>query len=200
MDESVKRALAKWPNVPDCYDWLKLDRRGQWVMRAPDADPPVWGPILHEKLIDFIHRNYFQDEDGSYIFQNGPQKVRVELAYTPYVFHVPGGEISSFCLEASSGQPAEEISGVWIDETGSVVVNTEIGAGVIDDRDLGLVSEWITDRDGSPVEDDKLAAQFEHYMLGKPSGLYLNGLEIQFLRSEDAEGEFAYVRVPTKPS
>lgn len=200
MDESVKRALAKWPNVPDCYDWLKLDRRGQWVMRAPDADPPVWGPILHEKLIDFIHRNYFQDEDGSYIFQNGPQKVRVELAYTPYVFHVPGGEISRFCLEASSGQPAEEISGVWIDETGSVVVNTEIGAGVIDDRDLGLVSEWITDRDGSPVEDDKLAAQFEHYMLGKPSGLYLNGLEIQFLRSEDAEGEFAYVRVPTKPS
>ncbi|MFM8464156.1 MAG: DUF2946 family protein, partial [Burkholderiaceae bacterium] len=22
MDEIVRQALAKWPNVPDCYGWL----------------------------------------------------------------------------------------------------------------------------------------------------------------------------------
>ncbi len=28
MDDIVKQALAKWPNVPDCYGWLGLDARG----------------------------------------------------------------------------------------------------------------------------------------------------------------------------
>ena len=28
MDESVIRALAKWPNVPAVYGWLSLSRRG----------------------------------------------------------------------------------------------------------------------------------------------------------------------------
>ncbi|WP_416346426.1 DUF2946 family protein, partial [Escherichia coli] len=22
--------MAKWPNVPNCFGWLALDRRGQW--------------------------------------------------------------------------------------------------------------------------------------------------------------------------
>lgn len=196
MDESVKRALAKWPNVPDCYDWLKLDRRGQWVMRAPDADPPVWGAILHEKLIDFIHRNYSQDEDGSYVFQNGPQKVRVELAYTPYVFHLPGGELTEFCLESSSGEAVTSVSNVWIDDTGSIVLQTDIGLGVLDDRDLGQVLQWITDEQGSPLADDELAIQFESCMNGKISKLTLAGLTVKPLISDEAPTLFGYVQVP----
>jgi len=37
MDEIVKQALAKWPNVPHCTGWLLLDRRGQWRMRDDAA-------------------------------------------------------------------------------------------------------------------------------------------------------------------
>ena len=33
MDEIVKAALLKWPNVPHCYGWLALDARGDWYMR-----------------------------------------------------------------------------------------------------------------------------------------------------------------------
>ena len=33
MDEIVKQAMAKWPNVPHCYGWLGLDARGNWYMR-----------------------------------------------------------------------------------------------------------------------------------------------------------------------
>ena len=33
MDDIVKAALAKWPNVPHCHGWLGLDARGQWYMR-----------------------------------------------------------------------------------------------------------------------------------------------------------------------
>jgi hypothetical protein len=28
MDEMVKRGMARWPDVPDVYGWLSLDRRG----------------------------------------------------------------------------------------------------------------------------------------------------------------------------
>ena len=28
MDEMVERAMTRWPDVPDCYGWLRLDARG----------------------------------------------------------------------------------------------------------------------------------------------------------------------------
>ena len=33
MDDLVKAAMAKWPNVPDCRGWLGLDARGDWYLR-----------------------------------------------------------------------------------------------------------------------------------------------------------------------
>jgi hypothetical protein len=48
MDEVVRAALKKWPNVPACYGWLALDARGDWYMRddriqAAGAFPAVKG-------------------------------------------------------------------------------------------------------------------------------------------------------------
>ncbi|MEO7009139.1 MAG: DUF2946 family protein, partial [Caldimonas sp.] len=68
MDEMVKAALKKWPNVPHCYGWLALDARGDWYMRddrtqAAGPFPAVKGSrILHEKLREFIERNYAGDD------------------------------------------------------------------------------------------------------------------------------------------
>ena len=33
MEDIVLQAMAKWPNVPDCYGWLGLDARGHWHLR-----------------------------------------------------------------------------------------------------------------------------------------------------------------------
>ena len=80
MDDIVKQALAKWPNVPDCYGWLGLDARGRWYMRddatqAQGRFPSAKGSLLqHEKLIEFIERNYEPDAHGQWFFQNGPQR------------------------------------------------------------------------------------------------------------------------------
>ena len=76
MDDIVKQALAKWPNVPDCYGWLGLDARGDWYMR--DDRVQAQGSFLqskgsrlqHDKLIDFIGRNYEPDAHGRWYFQN----------------------------------------------------------------------------------------------------------------------------------
>ena len=93
MDDLVKQAMAKWPNVPDCYGWLGLDERGHWYLRDDAAQvagtfqsgvPGSKGSLLkHDKLIEFIHRNYAPDSHGAWFFQNGPQRVYVELAVTP---------------------------------------------------------------------------------------------------------------------
>ena len=60
MDDIVKQALAKWPNVPSCTGWLMLDRRGNWRMRdeAAQASGSPGVPIRHEALLGFINRNY----------------------------------------------------------------------------------------------------------------------------------------------
>ena len=96
MDDIVRQAMAKWPNVPHCYGWLGLDERGNWYMRddrvqAAGAFPAVKGSLLrHEKLIDFIQRNYEHDPQGQWFFQNGPQRVYVELQATPWIWRLGG--------------------------------------------------------------------------------------------------------------
>jgi hypothetical protein len=80
MDAIVKTALEKWPNVPHAYGWLSLDEHGNWALKD--------SPIANATLIDFIGRNYSCDERGRWFFQNGPQRVYVTLAATPFVLKV----------------------------------------------------------------------------------------------------------------
>jgi hypothetical protein len=44
--------------------------------------------LRHEKLVDFIQRNYDHDADGCWYFQNGPQRVYVELEAAPWVLRI----------------------------------------------------------------------------------------------------------------
>ena len=101
MDPIVAAALKKWPNVPHCYGWLALDARGDWYMRddriqAAGPFPRVKGSrIEHEKLREFIARNYGHDESGAWFFQNGPQRVYVELEAAPYVWRLAAAAAGS---------------------------------------------------------------------------------------------------------
>ena len=62
MDDMVRAALKKWPNVPACTGWLALDARGDWYMRddrtqAAGAFPLAKGSrIEHRQLREFIER------------------------------------------------------------------------------------------------------------------------------------------------
>jgi len=76
MDDIVKQAMAKWPQVPACFDWLGFDDRGDWYMRD-DAVQALGGftvakgsKLNHTKLIEFIERNYQCDAQGR--FKTGP--------------------------------------------------------------------------------------------------------------------------------
>ncbi len=141
MDDIVKQALAKWPNVPHCYGWLGLDARGNWYMRddriqalGPFADGTVQskGSLLkHEKLVDFIQRNYESDDSGQWFFQNGPQRVYVELEATPWVMRVA----SDFTVTSHTGRPAR-IQRCVVDDTGRVYLEADIGFGLVHTLDM----------------------------------------------------------------
>jgi len=122
MDEIVVRSLAKWPNVPAVYGWLELDRRGNWRIKGER--------IANAALRDFIARNYAADEQGRWFFQNGPQRVYVALAYTPFVVHYEGEAVFDQCGERF---PARE---AYVDEEGSVLLAGEGKIALLDDRDL----------------------------------------------------------------
>jgi hypothetical protein len=144
MDEIVKAALRKWPNVPHCYGWLALDARGDWYMRderiqAAGPFPGVKGSrIAHEKLLEFIHRNYAHDDAGAWFFQNGPQRVYVELEAAPWVWRIAqDGSVSSH-----TGLPAQ-VRSAWLDEPGRLFLDTDLGFGLVHTLDTGLAVDAI---------------------------------------------------------
>ena len=122
MDEIVLRSLAKWPNVPAVYGWLDLDRRGNWLIKGER--------IGNLALREFIARNYAADERGCWFFQNGPQRVFVNLAYTPFVMHYEGDRLLDQCGRAVQARET------LLDDEGSVLILGEHGIGLLDDRDL----------------------------------------------------------------
>ena len=146
MDEIVKAALKKWPTVPHCYGWLALDARGDWYMRddriqAAGPFPQIKGSrIDHEKLRDFIHRNYSHDERGAWFFQNGPQRVYVELEAAPFVWRLD--EQTPTSVHAHTGAAAQ-VKASWLDENGRLFLHTDLGLGLVHTMDMGLAARAV---------------------------------------------------------
>ena len=140
MDEIVLKALNKWPNVPYCFNWLGLDARGDWYMR--DENTQAKGPfsiykgdrLTHQKLIAFISRNYQADEKGQWYFQNGPQRVYVELECTPWIWRVHPVD-QGFELWSHTGCQANLVS-AFEDEQGMLYLLTHLGLGRVHSLDM----------------------------------------------------------------
>ena len=147
MDDIVKQALKKWPHVPHCYDWLALDARGDWYMRDERVQsagpfPRIKGSrILHEKLREFIARNYLCDAAGCWFFQNGPQRVYVELERAPWIWRLTrsGAKVQ---LESHTGRAAQ-FESAFIDEDGHLYLAADLGLGLVHSLDMDLASDAI---------------------------------------------------------
>lgn len=152
MDDIVKAALKKWPNVPDCYEWLGLDARGDWYMR--DERTQHAGPfplskgsrVQHDKLREFIARNYECDDRGAWFFQNGPQKVYLTLEAAPWVIGVQAID-GDFRFHTHTGLPVTLIREVLLDEQGRLFILSEHGLGVVTSMDMLAASEAVEARD-----------------------------------------------------
>jgi hypothetical protein len=148
--------MQKWPNVPNVFGWLRLDRRGNWLVksRASREGAPVFERITNAAVVDFIGRNYEHDARGRWFFQNGPQRVFVTLEYTPLVFRLRGDGES---IETHTGREPGEVRTAWVDDAGMLVFETDLGPGVVLDRDLAPLLDRIV-TDSGPVSEETLHA------------------------------------------
>ena len=153
MDDIVAQALKKWPNVPHCYGWLALDARGDWYLRDDAVQragpfPQIKGSrIEHERLREFIGRNYAADADGAWFFQNGPQRVYVELEAAPWVWRVAR---DAFALVSHTGRDADA-GAAWLDEHGRLFVATALGLGLVHTQDMDAASDAVEGGAWAPV-------------------------------------------------
>ncbi|MDQ9170007.1 DUF2946 family protein [Oxalobacteraceae bacterium R-40] len=151
MDEIVKQAMAKWPNVPHCYGWLLLDARGAWRMRdeRTQALQRPGDKIINPALIEFIGRNYTHDERGQWYFQNGPQRVYVDLEATPFVAHIdPANGLMLHTAERLS-----KIDSVLMTESGQLILLGMGKVALMDDRDLAACFEELQIENKAPTEE-----------------------------------------------
>lgn len=173
--------MAKWPNVPEVFGWLGLDRRGQWRLRG--------APIDHAGLRDFIARNYAHDERGRFFFQNGPQRVFVALDYAPWVLRLEGETALTQC-----GTPFGAPERVLIDEHGGVLLASAARhVGLVDDRDLAGLLDRLHGPGGTPLDDDALAD-----VDGAELTCLLGGRElpVQAVRSSELPARFGFMAQP----
>ncbi|HUP09461.1 MAG TPA: DUF2946 family protein [Caldimonas sp.] len=173
MDEIVRAALQKWPNVPHVYGWLALDARGEWWLRDAGAQaagpfPSVRGSrIEHERLKSFIGRNYDADEGGCWYFQNGPQRVYVTLEATPWVWRLAPGDGGVPEVVAHTGVPARTTS-AWMDDEGRLYLTTDLGFGLVHTLDMEIAADAIEAGRWTPI----------------------------VVRGQELEPRFGFVRVP----
>lgn len=155
MDEIVKQAMAKWPNVPHCYGWLALDARGSWRMRDERSQvlKLAGDRITNPALLGFINRNYLCDTQGRWYFQNGPQRVYVNLEATPYIARTDPAH--GFMLH--TGEPVTAVDGAWLTETGQLLLKIGEKIALVDDRDMAQCLPCLHAA-GGPANDEQILA------------------------------------------
>ena len=153
MDDIVKQAMAKWPNVPHCYGWLALDARGNWRMRDEQAQGAnaAGDKLNNATLVGFINRNYAHDDAGRWYFQNGPQRVYVNLEATPYIARTDPEQ----GLVLQTGAALATIERLYLTEVGVAIVQAGEIVAQVDDRDVAQLFEAL-DLDGQPAGDEAL--------------------------------------------
>ena len=115
------------------------DDRSQALGAFQSGIPGAKGSVLrHEKLIDFIHRNYEADALGRWYFQNGPQRVYIELEATPHIWRIG----DDFAVSSHTGTWTE-VNKCLVDENGKVYLHTTLGLGLVHTLDVPRAAQAI---------------------------------------------------------
>lgn len=178
-------AIARWPDVPACYGWLSLDRRGGWRLQRE--------AITHPGLIAFLNSSYGADEDGNWLIHNGPQRVYVALDYLPLVLRLqPDGS-----LRSHTGALCEALGNSYLDDEGNALVETASGPALVDDRDLATFLAEVRDAGGSAADEAALAAKMEG--AAEPA-LFWRDLPLLPIKRAQAAQHFGFQAQPQAPA
>lgn len=205
MDDQVLRSLMKWPNVPDCFGWLALDRRGQWRMRDEFAQQnKLPGQVIqHIALNEFIARNYASDELGRYFFQNGPQRVFISLDATPWIARIIPSEVGLKLTNQCSQiiKPTAALS----DEKGNIYIVGSIDQTIYSSNESGQFIK--SDRQAIALLHDHDLDHFSELAKLREEACSFGGswvwqgqqLPLDPIHSEELESRFHFITNPASP-
>ena len=193
MDDIVKQALAKWPNVPHCYGWLALDARGAWRMRDERAQHLglAGDKLTQPALLGFINRNYAADQRGCWYFQNGPQRVYLNLEATPYIVRTDPQQ----GLVLHTGEAVAAIDQAFLTGSGELIVQSGAKVAQLDDRDGAQLMQML-DIDGEPASDEALMAWLEGGMGGLALRYRGQQLAVERIERGEVATRFHFTRIP----
>lgn len=194
MDDIVLRGMAKWPNVPAVYGWLSLDRRGHWLLKGERVANPG--------IAAFFGRNYSHDDQGRWFFQNGPQRVYVSLDYTPHIYRVTTGPDVIPAWVSHTGEPVDAVTAAYIDDAGQLLLDTNLGVGLVHDADLEALIPRFSVIDG-PTGEAALAATLDALQTGTNAGLQLQlarQTAVAPIRAAEVPARFGFNPRPVQPA
>lgn len=180
--------MAKWPDVPAVFGWLSLDARGLW--RIADS------PVEHAGLARFIGRNYLADTEGRWYFQNGPQRVFISLAYTPWVYRLDAnGELTTHTDERLA-----KPSAAWLDEEGKLLISDSADQiGLLHDADLALMIERFRSINGEAIDPESLLDAADHWPTDVGLALANGWIPLAPIRRSEVAVRFGFTPEPTPP-
>ena len=205
MDDLVRAAMARWPNVPDIFGWLSLTTTGQWRLhpdgKALSADSgnryPTGESISNAQILGFISRNYHHDDTGRWFFQNGPQRVFVRLDAAPLILHTTD---DGNRLQAHTGTYVNDVLSWLLDDSGHLYASTNLGPGLVAGRDLMQVLDTLSQPDGVPADLDQLVSQPQSLstlnVLSPFQSAGTTGIPLQVCPTDQVETIMGFVRNP----
>ena len=189
--------MAKWPNVPDVYNWLMLDARGRYRIRARDYEQSGrFDTIGNAAVVEFIGRNTTRDDAGRWYFQNGPQRVFFKLECTPFVARLQPQGMPLL----HTGVAVKRIDAVWIDEHAAAVLETEHGPALVDDRDNSEFITGLKSLVGASLDDAELEQWLQKPLSGQLTWeICGTRVAVGAIRRAELPSRFHYATTPQPP-
>lgn len=197
MDDIVKQAMKKWPHVPHCYGWLALDARGVWRMRdeRTQAAGGLGEKITHPALLDFINRNYTHDEQGNWYFQNGPQRVYVNLQATPYIAHLhQTHQTHQTVFLLHTGVVLGDIDKVYLTDAGQLLFQSDNIIAMLDDRDLATSMANLKIDGDTLNEENFMALNSSSFLIFQYQDQIL---PVEMIQQDSVARHFGFILIPT---
>jgi hypothetical protein len=182
-------AMLRWPNVPACYGWLSLDRRGRWRPARRERSPIAGLRALPRPPVRAC------DQERQPL---RPERPAARLC-RPRVHPLGAAPGATGELETHVGTPVEKIRGAAIDEEGNLLLETADGIALVCDRDLPALHGCLLLANGMPADDASVLAAM-HSVDGEGSPLTLSWrgarVPVRSLRRADVARRHGFVASP----
>ena len=160
---------------------------------AAQATNQLGDIIRHESLLSFIYRNYDCDSRGAWHFQNGPQRVYVELETTPFIARTDPA--LGFVLHDRT--PVREIDHVFMTDTGQLIIQSQQKIAMLDPSDLAHCLAMLCINGESIADDDLLSwLSAPNQLLQMKVGQQFKSVE--WVDSNQLQNRFGFIAHPSK--